>query len=98
MKKQKVIEIYTETGRFYHVPLHVVAENRAKYYEKIDRDVPFQASVDFVMEDDNAGIDWYLSNMNPVDVKHHAVLIKDVNSPKFEDEMVEDIRIIEVAG
>jgi hypothetical protein len=87
----KVIELQMESGKIYHIPLEVVAKNRAAYYEKKDKDTTFKEEMDFVMNDDYEGIDWYQNNMNPDEVAAEAILAKDTSPIHFEEESVEEI-------
>ena len=70
----KVIEIM-EDGFIWHIPLQVIAEARARHYAN-DKDTTFKEEVEYVMDDDFEGIDWYLNNMDFEDVAEHARLVQ----------------------
>jgi hypothetical protein len=80
----KVIEI-TDSGYVWHIPVEVVADNRAKYYRDIeakreqlsdeDATLVYKEEFDFVMKDSYEAIDWFVNNMNFSDVATSAVLV-----------------------
>ena len=71
----KKIIINTPKGQ-YELPLKVVAEDRATWYEPDDNQA-YQEQVDYVMDNNFEGIDWLLNNMDWVFVKAFAVKIND---------------------
>lgn len=71
----KVIEI-EENGYVWTVPLLAIAENRADYYAARDDDTTRDEEIDYVMNDDFEGIDWFRNNMDFEDVEDRATLVK----------------------
>lgn len=80
MSEIRTIEIW-DAGYVWHIPLNVIAEKRADFYAD-DKDTTREEEIEFVMEDDYEGLDWYLNNMDFEDVAEHAVLVK--TPPKKE--------------
>lgn len=71
----KVIRI-NDSGYIWDVPLEVIANHRAEYYAKRDKDTTFQEEFDYVMGDDYEGLDWFLNNMDYEDVEGDAKLVQ----------------------
>lgn len=66
-----------ENGEVWSLPLHEVADHRAKYYAAKDKDTTYQDEYDFVMEDDHEGKDWFFNNTNPEEFAGKFVKVKD---------------------
>lgn len=94
--KKKVLVLEMESGDTYHVPAHIIADNRAKHIAEIDPDATYKEEYDFTMKDEYLLKDWYFNNMNPEDVAEEAVLVEISNHHSFEDEEVEDSYVEEV--
>jgi hypothetical protein len=77
----KYIEIDTPRGQ-YHLPLHLVAEDRANYYackvDGYDKDSDeWDEEVQFAMDDSFEAIDWLGNNSDWEDWKENAIKIND---------------------
>jgi hypothetical protein len=72
----KYITLKLQSGDIYGLPLKLVAKARAEYYVSRDKDTTLQEEMDFVMEDDYEGIDWFFNNQNPEDFRAEFVLLK----------------------
>ena len=81
-------------GYAWHVPLIKIAEHRANHYTN-DPDTTIQDEIDYVMDDDYEGRDWYGANMNWVDVAQFAVLVQ-TPEPLTEPEDDADTSIVEI--
>lgn len=66
-----------DSGETWALPKEVVARDRAEYYVKKDPDTTYQQEFDYVMNDSYEAIDWFRNNMNPEDVIHLFVKLKD---------------------
>ena len=71
----KVLRLVHSDGTVYHVDLHLIAENRARYYEKNDPDTTFEEEYNLVMTDGTEGANWFLNNMNPEDILEEEYVI-----------------------
>jgi hypothetical protein len=92
----KVIQI-TDHGYVWHIPLQVIAENRAEFYGD-DHDTSRAEEIDYVMNDDHEGLDWFLNNMDFENVANEARLIHSPE-PKIEPDMGQsETEIIEVSA
>lgn len=91
----KMIEIRFEDNEIWQISLEFIANHRADYYQEKDED-DFNRidEVNYVMEDDYEGIDWFSNNMYYEDFS--SQLIKIYGKPKDKDWSNADKRIIEV--
>ena len=80
----KVIMV-EEDGYAWHIPLEFIAKHRAAFYAD-DPDTTEAEEVEFVMGDDYEGVDWFLNNMNWVDVAGVARLVQ-TPEPKLEPDL-----------
>ena len=85
----KVIRINTPKGQF-DVPLKLVAENRADYciVEKdglTKESKEYQDEIDWVIEDEDEGVDWILNNSDWVDWENVATKVNDDVNTTDED-------------
>ena len=85
----KVIYCTLRNGESWAVPLHFVADNRAKYYAAKDKDTTYEEEYAYVMEDEYEGVDWFHNNMNPSDLKDHFKLVDEAPHISF-NEMFQD--------
>ena len=85
----KVIRINTPKGQF-DVPLKLVAENRADYYI-VEKDgltkesKEYQDEIDWVIKDEDEGVDWILNNSDWVDWENVATKVNDDVNTTDED-------------
>jgi len=97
--KTKYLELTMADERVYLVPMHVIADNRAKHYAENDPDTTYEEEYNAIMGDkitgpDNGmGSDWYFNNMNPEDVEDHVILHYDAPRVEFRDAEVVDSRV-----
>jgi uridine kinase len=87
----KILRIY-DSGFVWHVPLSVIAEDRAKYYAKRDRDTTYLDEYNYCMEDHHEALDWFLNNMDFEDVASDATLVatpKPLSAPRINSEFCE---------
>lgn len=84
----------SDRGFVWHVPIEVIADNRAKYYAEKDKDTTYQDEFDYLVEDDYEAIDWMLNNMNWKDYKDHTILVASAVKTEPSDEA--DYHIMEV--
>lgn len=75
-KSKSHLRVEFTNGAVWGIPLATVADNRATYYAEKDKDTTYQEEYDYVMSDDYEGLDWFLNNMNWVDVMMDAYEIK----------------------
>ena len=85
----KVILINTPKGQ-YHLPLILIAEDRANYYacerrEYEKNSLEWQEEVDYVMEDNFEGIDWLINNTNWNKWKSFATKVNDKVNVTHDD-------------
>lgn len=92
----KLIEI-TDNGYVWHVPLHIVADNRARYYASKEGEGNYQDEYDYVVDDNYEAIDWFQGNMDWSDVSDKAILVKQ-NIPLEPDLGEAELKIIERQG
>lgn len=93
---KKIIAITYANGAIWAIPLHSVADHRAKYYAKIDKDTTYQSEYDYVMTDRHEGIDWFQSNMNWDEIANVAYELEkpapfDPSKEKYEDLYVDTV-------
>lgn len=95
MAQEKMIIFTLQNGEVWGLPLQIVAANRARYYEENDPDTSFASELEFVMNDDYEGIDWFRNNMNPSEVKEHFKLLNPAREQDFDEKFdsPEEIRI-----
>jgi hypothetical protein len=74
MMMTKVIRLI-EDGFVWELPAHIVADARAKYYEKTVPSTSYQEEYDFTMGNNYELTDWLHNNMNWEDVAEHARLV-----------------------
>lgn len=60
----KKIYIKLEDGRLFSIPATIVADDRAKHYEKYDKDTTYMEEFDHAMDDEMDLLDWLYSNMD----------------------------------
>lgn len=79
----KLLVVNMPNGYKYSIPADVIADNRAKYYAKLDSvqdgvdyDTIYKKEFDYTVNDESELIDWASNNLNWADVKDHAS-IKD---------------------
>lgn len=85
---KKVIQI-EDQGFIWHIPLEHIADHRAKYYEKNDKDTTYEEEYNYVMNDNYEGVDWFLSNMNWSDVAIVAKLMVTPSKTKPDNYTME---------
>ncbi len=73
--KEKYLRIETDRA-IYKLPLSVVAENRAKYYEGKEAG-SYDEEYKLTMDDDYEGIDWLQNNMDYDDFCHELEKVED---------------------
>lgn len=73
--KERYIELKYANGSIYGIPVRVIADDRAKYYEKHDKDTTYQSEFDYVTEDDYEALSWFGNNMDMIDIADHLVMI-----------------------
>ena len=90
MKKQ--IQITMPDGSIYGVPAEIIAEDRAKYYARLDtRDCPEdfekakQREFEYTMSNNSEILDWMENNMDWDDVSRVAVLVKPPADLDFQE-------------
>lgn len=93
----KVISIESR-GYIWHIPLEMIADNRAKYYAERDQDTTYQDEFDYVMEDAFEGLDWFRNNMDFADVAEKARLVERPAPLTEPDPQDYDADIVEVDG
>lgn len=79
----KVLEISDVDGYIWHLPVSVVADDRATYYAKHDPDTTYREEFDYLMEDDYEVKDWYLNNMNAFEIEPKFKLISQPAKPSY---------------
>lgn len=91
-KVEKYLRVTMPDGSKYDVPAKLIAEDRAKYYAKLDSergdadyDEAYRNEFDFTMENDFELKDWAANNMNWDDVKDHAVKVEEVVEVDFQE-------------
>jgi len=71
----KVIRVNTPKGQ-YDIPLKLVAEHRATYYEPNNKK-GWTEEVEWVVDDNFEGIDWMANNMDWKDIEPNAIKINN---------------------
>lgn len=67
---------------WWSVPAHIIADNRATYYEEKDgEDSSYRNEYDFAIHDEDQLRDWARNNMDWSDVVAHATKCADVPDP-----------------
>ena len=90
------------TGHTYQIPLIVVAKHRANYYAQkhgwnLQDDMDSQEyheEIMLIMSDGSEAIDWLENNMNWEDVKDHAILVEDIRTIDYTDELCNSSKYI----
>lgn len=80
----KYLRFTMENGEVWDVPAIIIAESRAKYYAKTDRDTTFQEEVDYAMEDEYACSKWAQGDMNWSEIKSHAIKRESAEKPDYQ--------------
>lgn len=86
-KKNKNLILQYRNGAEWAIPIHNIADHRAKYYAEKDPTTTYQEEYDYVISDDHEAIDWFLNNMNWEDIDHVAV---EQTSPNFDPSDLDD--------
>ena len=76
MNKAKSLRMTFSDGSIWEIPALFIAEHRAKYYSKKDKDTTFEKEIDFALTDEYEFEDWAQNNMDFSDVKVCAVRVK----------------------
>jgi hypothetical protein len=82
----KYLRVTMPDGSKWDVPARVIAENRARYYAKIDPNTTYEGEFDYTMSNNYELKDWAAGNMNWSDVEDHA---KRVAVPPLEPDYQE---------
>jgi len=84
----KYYVITVDDGSKWGVPAETIADNRAKYYAKIDSDTTYQEEFDAMMHWFDTGdfefADWAKNNMDFSDVKDKAVKLSSALQPTID--------------
>ena len=81
----KIIELTFEDGEVWQIPLDIIANHRADYYQsKGEPDFNYEEEVAFVMNDDYEGQDWLQNNMDYEDFKDYVTIIPNTK-PQTKD-------------
>ena len=86
----RYIEI-SDNGYVWHIPIGVIADNRAKYYA--DKGDDYQEEYEYTASDSYEAIDWMQNNMDWCDYSDVAELIKSPS--KTEPSSEAEYRIVE---
>lgn len=92
----KIVRI-EQDGYVWHVPVKIIAENRAEFYAD-DTDSDYDTELEYAMNEPSEVIDWLMNNMNWEDIRAYATLVaipKPKESIDFGEEF--DIEIEETA-
>jgi hypothetical protein len=73
----KYLRVTMPDGSQWDIPAEIVADDRAKYYAKIDTDTTYKEEYEYTLSDDSEIFDWAANNMNWDDVKDHAVKVSE---------------------
>lgn len=76
---KKILILVYENGAKWAIPVHEIADNRAKYYAEKDKNTTYQEEYDFVMKDDYEPSDWFFNQMNWEDLNGTAF---EINPPR----------------
>lgn len=71
-KREKYLRITMPDDSKWDVPAKIIAENRAKYFAKVDPDTTYAEEFEFTMTDEYELIDWASGNMDWEDVRNYA--------------------------
>ena len=89
----KQLRVKFSNGRTYHIPVDVIAQSRARYYESLGEN--YVEEVHECLKDNYMIVDWVFNNMDWADVSDEAVLceepsldIEDEEWPNVEHEIV----------
>lgn len=85
---EKFLRITMTDGSKWDVPALLIAEDRAKYYAKVDPDTTYKEEFEFTMSDDFQLIDWAANNMDWDDVEKFAVKVADPPKPDFQESWI----------
>lgn len=77
----KNLALHYNNGAVWSIPVHFIADNRAKFYVERDVDTTYQEEYDFVMRDHYEAKDWFFNNMDWDQVKDVAV---QIHCPTFD--------------
>lgn len=88
----KFLRVTMSDGSKYDVPAKLIAEDRAKYYAKLDSErggedyyEAYRREFDFTMENNFELKDWAANNMNWEDVQEHAVKVHETIEVDFQE-------------
>lgn len=82
MIEKPYMTIEMPDGCVWAVPIKLIANRYADYYEKRDKDYSKQQHFDIAMEDDYLLKDWAANNMHWKDLSPYAV---ELESPRITD-------------
>lgn len=63
-RNNKFIVINSSDNRKFKIAVDEIADNRATYYAKLDKDTTYKDEYDFTYNDDDTIHDWLLNNMD----------------------------------
>jgi len=72
----KYVELIFES-EVWRIPLNIIAKHRAKYYSVKEGEQVYQTEFDYIMKDDDEGIDWLQNNMDLKDFSDTLIKIKN---------------------
>lgn len=76
MNEAKSLQITFSDGSIWRIPALFIANHRADYYVKKDKDTTLEKEIEFVLTDEYELEDWAKNNMDFRDVKEVAVRVK----------------------
>lgn len=80
-------------GSEYDVSVHIIAKERADYYAKhgsghhngAEYDRIYKEEYEYTYNDDSEICDWACNNMDWVDVKCHAIKVREPNDTDYQE-------------
>ena len=68
----KYLQVEMPNGERWLVPLHIIADDRAKYFAKKDPDTTYEEEYEYALSEEYEIFDWAANNMNWKEVKEYA--------------------------
>lgn len=82
----KMLQVKFRNGEVKEIPVQVIAANRAEYYSATDENTTYQEEYDFIMDDENEALDWFVNNMYWKDVEKEAVDVSKAEELDYSEE------------
>jgi hypothetical protein len=76
-KDFRTLEMECSDGSVWAIPVHIIIDNRSRYYAERDKDTTYEAEYEFASNNPGEITEWAVGEMNWEDVAEHAQKIRD---------------------